>query len=159
VRFVSAEPLMGRLDLTTIDHERDRGWEEPLDALRPYSLAQAREEWGEDCDQVADRPGLDLVIDGGESGPGARPTHPDWFRKLRDDCAAADVAYFHKQNGAWVALESGDGYWPITGRGAVRLRPDGTQGADGWPMQRVGKKAAGRLLDGRTHDDMPEVRA
>lgn len=129
IRFVSAEPLLGPIDLRAI-------------------------RWGHSNALMR----LDWIIAGGESGPGARPMHPDWTRSLRGQCAAAGVAFFLKQWGEWVALESGDGYWPITGKSAVRLQPDGTHGADGWPMHRVGKRAAGRLLDGRTHDDMPEVR-
>jgi len=70
--------------------------------------------------------GIDWVIVGGESGPGARPMHPDWARDIRDRCAAAGVAFFFKQWGSHD--ESGE---------------------------RVGKKAAGRLLDGRTWDEMP----
>lgn len=63
--------------------------------------------------------GIHWAIAGGESGPGARPMHPEWARTIRDQCAAASVPFFFKQ-------------W-----GGVR------------------KKQTGRLLDGRTHDDMP----
>lgn len=73
VRFVSAEPLLGALDL--------------LPKLT------------ETVPSVAGNPGIHWLIDGGESGPGYRPADPDWFRSLRDQCAAADVAYWHKQGG------------------------------------------------------------
>ena len=99
-------------------------------------------------------PGIDWIIVGGESGPNARPMHPDWARSIRDQCDAG-AAFFYKQHGEWKALAPGDGDWPTDTPTMIRLRPDGTKGDDGWPMQRVGKKFAGRLLDGRTHDEMP----
>jgi protein gp37 len=67
--------------------------------------------------------GINWVIVGGESGPGARPMNPDWVRSVRDQCAASGVPFFFKQWGG------------------------------------VHKKAAGRLLDGRLHDEMPSVSA
>lgn len=92
-------------------------------------------------------PGLDWVIVGGESGPGARPMRAEWARVLRDQCALAGVPFFFKQWGAWLPAcqdgrECGSG-------GAVLNCSDG-------PI-RVGKKAAGRLLDGRVWDERPEV--
>jgi protein gp37 len=100
-RFISAEPLLGPVDLTSIDVDRDRGWEDPLNALEIFTVEQARAEWGEDCVLTRDRPRIDWVIAGGESGPVSRPSHPDWFRSLRDQCAAAGVPFFFKQWGDW----------------------------------------------------------
>lgn len=74
---------------------------------------------------LGDTPGIDWVIVGGESGPGARPMQPDWARSLRDQCGAAGVPFHFKQWGDWS--------------------PDAHDG-----MRRVGKRAAGRDLDGRT---------
>lgn len=70
---------------------------------------------------------VDWVIVGGESGPGARPMRSDWVRDIRDQCQSAGVAFFFKQ---WGEHE-------ING-------------------QRIGKKAAGRVLDGRTWDEFPQ---
>jgi protein gp37 len=78
---------------------------------------------------VLERKLLDSVILGGESGPGARPMHPDWVRSVRDQCAAAGVSFFFKSWGKYIR-RNGD-YYPIK---------------KGWPH---------RLLDGRTHDDLP----
>ena len=78
--------------------------------------------------------GIDWVIAGGESGPNARPPHPDWFRTLRDQCADADVPFFFKQWGEWA--------------------PD-IREFQANRMFRFGKKAAGRALDGRLHDEFP----
>lgn len=100
--------------------------------------------------------GIDWVIVGGESGPGARPMHPGWVRSIRDQCFVAGVPLFFKQWGAWVPLATnGDGYWPADKGGCIRLLPDGTRSEHGWPMQFVGKGAAGHLLDGGEHRGMP----
>jgi protein gp37 len=103
----------------------------------------------------------DWVITGGETDQGghkSRPTHPEWFRSLRDQALAAGAAFHHKQNGEWVPLrENGDGEWPTDNGGFCRLTFSGEKAAGGWPMQKVGKKRAGRLLDGVTHDAFPEL--
>lgn len=80
---------------------------------------------------------LDHVIVGGESGPGARPMHPAWVRDLRDQCIEADAAFFFKQWGDYAKKAFAP--WPLAG------------------ANRVAKKG-GRLLDGRTWDEMPEAR-
>jgi protein gp37 len=136
VRFLSCEPLLGPLELE-------------LD-------------------------GVDWVIVGGESGPGARPMHPEWVRSIRDQCVDAGVAFFFKQWGAWLpweyfpamgiedppeytrfeTMEWRDGRWRDVGRPSWDSDVDGEQ-----CVGRVGKKRAGRLLDGRTWDEMPGVRA
>lgn len=88
---------------------------------------------------------LDWVICGGESGPGARPMHPDWARSLRDQCQAASVPFFFKQWGEWETYR------------AVNLIPMGHtfDWPDGKIALRVGKKAAGCLLDGREWKEIP----
>jgi protein gp37 len=83
---------------------------------------------------------IDWVITGGESGRGARPMHPDWARSLRDQCVAAGVPFLFKQWGEWAPAAQ------VAGRRV----PD-----DADLMQRVGKKRAGRELDGRTWDEYP----
>jgi protein gp37 len=98
----------------------------------------------------------DWIIAGGESGPRARPMHPDWVRDLRDRCAAAGVPFFFKQWGEWVPLRSFDGgFWPTDTGGCIRLTPEGERRDWGYPMQRVGKKHTGRLLGGIEHNGMP----
>lgn len=87
---------------------------------------------------------IDLVIAGGESGPNSRPSHPDWFCGLRDQCVEASVPFHFKQWGEWAdAHTCKGGDWPFYAFD------------DGQPMARVGKKNAGRLLDGRTWDELP----
>ncbi|APR39985.1 phage Gp37/Gp68 family protein [Paraburkholderia sp. SOS3] len=151
VHFVSMEPLLGPVD------------------LRPY-IGAGPKPWGW-CH------GVRWVIVGGESGHGARPMHPSWPRALRDQCAAAGVPFLFKQWGEWTdedwgeraglrdtagVLPNGDfllmseGYVPPFDDGA-RLEAAGNVRLDGrMLMDRVGKKLAGRHLDGRTHDDFPK---
>lgn len=121
--------------------------------------------------------GVDWVICGGESGPKARPMHPDWLRSLRDQCAAAGVPFLFKQWGEWApragkifgsgtdfqSLDPSCTRWPQVSRLGEHGKdtricenctPD--MGEEVY-MQRVGKKAAGRLLDGREHNGFPGV--
>lgn len=83
-------------------------------------------------------PTLDWVIVGGESGGGARPMHPDWARTLRDQCQTAGVPFLFKQWGEWAPR-------------------DGASSGEYPTMDRIGKKAAGRELDGRTWDEYPQA--
>jgi protein gp37 len=84
------------------------------------------------------------VIAGGESGHGARPMNPVWVRNLRDQCSDAKVAFHFKQWGEWVSVSE------VAGSGEHHHFTDGVT------VRRVGKKAAGRTLDGRTWDEVPE---
>jgi protein gp37 len=100
----------------------------------------------------------DLVICGGESGHGARPIHPNWARGLRDQCQAAGVAFHFKQWGEFRPPVTDDENRAVRdGKGiGGSLMLDGTFGNPrGGAVIRVGKKRAGRLLDGRTWDQMP----
>jgi protein gp37 len=128
VRFVSAEPLLGPVRL-------------PFARLSEWNRL-ARESGQEHAATT-----LDWVICGGESGPGARPAHPDWFRSLRDQCQAANVPFFFKQWGEWLPMLGHAEGVPV--RGDKYTHPDGTI------MGRAGKRAAGRRLDGRTWDEFP----
>ena len=83
--------------------------------------------------------GLHWIIAGGESGSSARPTHPDWFRGLRDQCVNAGVAFHFKQWGNWYPHEK------------CGVEHDGTVTS----FVRMSKKTAGRVLDGRTWDELP----
>jgi protein gp37 len=163
VHFLSCEPLLGPVDL--------RPW---LD--RDFLTGCAD-------DDAAPVRTVGWVIAGGESGPGARPMHPDWARSLRDQCAAAGVPFHFKQCGEWAPVcamsdaQIDRCYHPAplsdpdaTRRPKVKstvLHRDGTrfddaaarsayqQGAGAMMMKAIGKAAAGRLLDGREHDGMP----
>lgn len=168
VRFLSAEPLLGALDLRRITrepsetdramplfHEVEAFWVNALDGqlgiLHPMHPHHA--EWWSEWGKVAR---LDWVIVGGESGRHARPMHPDWARSLRDQCVAAGVPFFFKQWGMWLP-ESQDqhGHWNWSDAeeiGALHFWDDDRRSAS----IHLRKSQAGRLLDGHTWDEMPE---
>jgi protein gp37 len=155
VRFLSMEPLLGPVRLAPyLDrHMLDAG-DTGMGEMRPMRLAA-----------------IDWVIVGGESGPGARPMHPEWAAALVQECVEAGTPVLFKQWGDWlpvmkVATLKPDG--PGTDlRKARQVIIAGTtyEGdslhhfPDCQPMVRTGKKLAGRLLGGRTYDGFPEVQA
>jgi protein gp37 len=161
VRFLSVEPLLGPVDLMNLCAPNPK-YQKLLQQLNALTG------WRVSPDAVSipkELRGVDWVIVGGESGPGARPMHPDWALSIRDQCSAAGVPFFFKQWGEYAPVTVDDRHGaivPIERREAWVL-PDGrttTREAIedfAWPMQRVGKKAAGSLLDGREWKQMPEV--
>ena len=120
-------------------------------AVRFLSIEPLLEDLGE-----IDLEGIDWVIVGGESGPGARPMHPDWARSIRDQCLAAKVKFFFKQWGQWVVLDqmTEDLRSSLDASGS-RLYTDPDDGRP-WRMSKAG---AGRELDGRIWEEMPSCRA
>jgi protein gp37 len=147
-RFVSVEPMLGPLDISR--------WLRPRQTRNPDGYGGDHAPgW------TTDFKAIDWVICGGETGPGARPMHPDWVRSVRDQCQAAGVPFFFKQWGEWapssliaVARDTG---------GLQRILDDAPktvkvhQWDDGLKSVGVGKKAAGRLLDGREWNERPNV--
>lgn len=106
-----------------------------------------------------DLTGIDWVVVGGESGPGARPMHPDWARDIRDRCVRADVPFFFKQWGEWAPARGDEkdrmqGHVNVDGAYHTFQNP-GFARPGAAPIGRFGKKAAGRVLDGRTWDQYP----
>lgn len=198
VRWLSCEPLLGPVDLRWIaepDDEKDGvidallgcNWVqstnigEEFRPMRPGHQDRLIRRWvcSPEADILADRK-LDWIVVGGESGPNARPMHPDWARSLRDQCADAGVPFFFKQHGEW-GPDTGpdddydrDGYRRdrvMEGAVPVRVLVDGKwqEFASGYapPVElcfrpgewvyRLGKKRNGRLLDGQLHDAMPQI--
>ena len=172
VRFVSAEPLLRPIDLRRliVDHPAYSGVKATLDALIGQIFDRGDTPIADPAKQTAR---LNWIIVGGESGPWARPMHPQWVRSIRDQCAAAGVPFFFKQWGEWLS----DGQhgsaefrsftrfgsdWMILDRDGEIDIPD-----ERWPCEevgeiavcKVGKKCAGRLLDGVEHNAFPAVRA
>lgn len=155
VRFLSMEPLLGPVNLTNVAPPTTEGREwHGIDAITPANREL--------------RGSIDWVIVGGESGPGARPMHPDWARDLRDQCLAAGVSFLFKQWGEWREPVEGEEYNTSMGRAQsvpafIVSREDGTVHCfesertrdGGQAMLRVGKKRAGRLLDGREWNEVP----
>jgi protein gp37 len=149
VHFLSCEPLLGPVDLMK------RAWRD----------CHIEEYGGAGHELVPMIRGIDWVIAGGESGPGARPMHPALARSLRDQCAAAGVPFHFKQWGEWLSFDSDDdSNWYASHPASLPLRwwdgaawreATGEPPATGDWVARVGKKTAGRLLDGIEHNGMP----
>lgn len=140
VHWVSAEPLLGAVDL--------RPWLHPEGRCNECGewICIQRESSGCKCgvEPTLNRDGLiDWLVAGGESGPNARPMHPDWARALRDQCDAAGVPYLFKQWGEWAPGGCGE--------------YSQHKWTDGSVSHRAGKHRAGRLLDGALHDAYPEA--
>jgi protein gp37 len=164
VRFLSVEPMLGPVEFSDVTHRSD-------------------------CVRVLGKPamhGIHWVIAGGESGPNARPMHPDWARSLRDQCQVASVPFYFKQWGEWAPhwtdnvvhddqfgklmrflissstdkSEVGKHVWHAYPKERIvcsEKYPDKFSRFE--EMRRVGKKAAGHLLDGRQWHEFPEGKA
>lgn len=154
-RFLSMEPLLGPVNLETI-HNTDLGEGQPY--LHPL-IGRVSDGHGDGCNV----PQIDWVIVGGESGHGARPMHPNWARSLRDQCQAAGVPFLFKQWGEFLPASADESDPVVADVPDSRLfwsdgskwdRYDGQRaGVD--LVARVGKKAAGRMLDGREWNEVP----
>jgi protein gp37 len=141
VRFVSCEPLLGPVDLTHVHDKINRVY---YDAVGGHRFDYDSDGYGV---AAPAREKLDWVIVGGETGPGAWPMYPDWARSIRDQCVAAGVPFFFKQWGEWTSAFPQE-------RSLAHIQEAYRNGRSYW---RVGKKAAGRILDGRTWDQYPET--
>ena len=157
-RFVSYEPALGGVNLTkTICLGCGDDYYEcgscPAGSGLVFKYGGTR----------ADKPSwpIDLVIMGGESGPNARPMHPDWVRTMRNQCKRAGVSFYLKQNGEYLPVEGDPADWSD---GEIPLNSDGTdcRGVEALiddtcvKMKKVGKKLAGDLLDGVQYHEWPE---
>jgi len=151
MRFLSMEPLLGPVNL-----ERPR----PGPDLDQGGGSKICQPW-------LIQSGIHWVIVGGESGPGARPMSIQWARELRDQCVNAGVPFLFKQWGEWAPAGSYPSEAP--GKfafGDYKHERERFVRTEHYPraftafgarciLERVGKKAAGRQLDGRTWDETP----
>lgn len=147
--FVSMEPLLGPVDLSRFMWPVHWSWPAGMD--RGEAIAAGKATQHRQALVSADAAFLDWVITGGETDQGghkARPQNPDWFRSLRDQCVEAGVPFHHKQNGEWVDEMTLPDDVPSPGE-AIYLAPGNTR------MVKIGKKRAGRLLDGVEHNARP----
>lgn len=200
VRFLSCEPLLGPVNIEPwlapdktcqgcddgegygnrcasdqIPRDEQCPWKRSVQVIIEHGPFDAE---GMPTSVTSEVQTVDWVIVGGESGPGARPMHPDWARSLRDQCAAAGVSFFFKQWGEWREWDDGSGdpepeevendsetadaiyasaIRPafITQDGRVFRRASLPEDEPCRLVERVGKKSAGRLLDGVEHNGMP----
>lgn len=138
IRFISAEPLLGMIDIESV----------------PTSMMQGRDK------SLRKITYLDWVIVGGESGHDARPMHPDWVRSLMKQCQEADVPFFFKQWGQWKPLFVCNSDW----NEGTGIMPDGKtyvfherESDSGFKMMMLKSSKAdnGRLLDGRELNEWP----
>jgi protein gp37 len=145
VRFLSCEPLLSFTDIQQVgDDNLTIYWPLVGKAISDGMNEPLNLKYG----------GIDWVIAGGESGPGARPMHPEWARALRDQCASAGVPFLFKQWGEWEPYQQGNLSYMERFK-ETRILGNGP-GATGWPMYLVGKKAAGRILDDVEHNGFPQ---
>lgn len=150
VRFVSCEPLLGLVDLASIKVPRSYG-SFLFDALRGVGRTWHDEPFTNSLDGRR----LDWAIVGGESGANARPCSTEAVRLLRDQCEAAGVAFFLKQWGEWLPVDSG--HPGLAGPGFGQFDHCRTNSPGNATHVRIGKKAAGRLLDGVEHNGFPNT--
>ncbi len=144
--WVSVEPMIGPVDIKDI----------------LYGCPEQDQEYG-DWYQTIQPP--DWIVCGGESGTGPRPMHPDWPRKIRDDCEAAGVPFMFKQWGEWApyelkpSWEGGNLPRDLKSGRVVQLRndlvEDGHFRSGDVYLERVGKKKAGNVINGRIWDQTP----
>lgn len=168
VRWISAEPLLGPINLR---HHFTGSFGRKImkdNGLKRHAF------W----EHLMAPASIDWVVVGGESGPSARPTHPEWIRAIRDLCAGAAVPFFFKQWGEWAPrsgcyhtmpdgksfsdLDPGAEKWPcirLTESAGNGRNLHDCDGGDDAYMQKVGKKLAGNLFQGIEHNAYPEVSA
>lgn len=159
VRGLSCEPMLGPLDLTRIEYRTEgSGGECFVNALTGNFVSVAG---------GGPLPRIKWVICGGESGPGARPMHPDWARSLQDQCLDAEVPFFFKQWGEWCPADMehgfGSGIMPDDNSKLTWIGWDGKlQGPSChglldpvMAIAKVGKVQAGRSIDRREWNEVP----
>lgn len=148
VRWLSIEPMLGVIDLTNIVSPELRPTH-PYDPIVSYDVLTGHMKGPDDIGL----PKLDWIVLGGESGPKARPMHPEWVRSVRDQCQAAEVPFFFKQWGEHRYIEAG---------AIQETKADPVRDIEYGPAEIVpgrfvkcGKKTAGRTLDGQTWEEYP----
>lgn len=146
-KWLSIEPMLGPIDVSCIKVGAE------------HSLYRANTLTGDGFDGH----NIDAAVLGGETGPGARPMHPDWVRSVRDQCAASNVPFYFKQWGEYCAgCQLPDDAKSVS-NGVLMDYLGDVFAEDGCSicspdsvarLFHIGAKRAGRMLDGRTHDEL-----
>ena len=141
IRWLSCEPLLGPVDLMSIVFD----WK---NSGRKYAASITNKQ-------------IQWVVAGGESGTNARPMHPFWARLLRDQCESANIPFFFKQWGEWEPKyyfnsETGNRVFQICTDDKKQCLVGSMKEGDAVNMYKVGKKAAGSLLDGKEYKNYPQ---
>lgn len=156
--WISAEPLLGEIDLSkcfargyfrmnnSMSNESVEKLKTIMEKYRPPIVPFESFEA-----EIAITNPIGWVVCGGESGKGARPTHPDWVRRIRDDCKSASIPFFFKQ---WGVIVRGDQIPEDVTYNMMDKETERELDLDGF--YKVGKKKAGRLLDGVLYDEYPK---
>jgi hypothetical protein len=140
-RFLSIEPLLGFVDLENLKGNSGS----------VYQVLESITNCGD-----ANRPAIDWVIVGGETGPKARPMHPDWVRNIQQQCDKAEVPFFFKSWGEWMPTNR-----PLTSSEIAvipkyyAMNNKFLQTVDGGEFYKLGKKKSGNKLDGRVYQEFP----
>ena len=156
VRFVSIEPMLSAVEIETPGpYKQHVGRQYLCDIRSPFGKHEVISH------------GLDWVILGGETGPGARPMHPDWARSARGQCQVAGVPFFFKGLGGWEPIGQYRHGSDNVRRGDIVLAPNGaiytqddsmlatgTPPPGSWQMRPTRRKC--RLLDDREWNEVPE---
>lgn len=158
VRFISAEPLLGPIDLTKIEDRNFRHFPNSINALEGSIWLSGS--CGESSRTITCAK-LHWVIVGGESGKNARPMHPDWVRNLRDQCQASNTPFFFKQWGKYAPnwdtgnyFNDGDLWGPTCGGGYIAGFGERKTGIHMSPML---KSASGNTIDRKQHLEFPKI--
>lgn len=160
IRFISIEPMIGAVDLENIRQYNDKGKHiASFQVLEPIA----------NCDD-SNRPALDWVILGGETGHNARPMHPDWVNKIKDVCLKYKTPFFFKSWGQWHAGSYATSYSAIVFNdgSVIPDKPDLSMNFSddlniNWHkykphvMARTGKKISGDLIDGIRYNQFPKL--
>ena len=142
VRFLSCEPLLGAIDLTEITENNNTSYDVLIGKIYHYGDDEEFEK-------------IDWVIAGGESGHNARPMHPNWALKLRDDCKYANVPFFFKQWGEYIKAAPGQIGNPNKNKNFISVNDGNGNWCD---MVKVGKKKAGRKINEIEYNEFPNTK-
>ena len=144
--YVSLEPLLSSIYLDMLPQEKG-GCPGAYNVLTGEWWPAVGDADIEYENRITELPRLNLAIVGGETGPGARPMHPDWARGIRDQCKATGVGFHFKSHGEWLH----ESQFTNDAQREKALSSKRCDAGDGFQFVRVGAKAAGHLLDGVEH--------